>query len=239
MKTLFVLAGGFGTRLRSLVADVPKPLAPVDDRPFITHLITHWAKQGVTDFVFLLHYEAQQIEFFLKQLADDPEFSGLHFKTVVENKPLGTGGAILNAIVYLEMTDSFLVVNADTWLGSGIRISSESLPCSLAAVKVPNTQRYGSLSFKGAKISRFEEKSNSSGPGYVNSGLYHLLPEIFQGFKGGAKFSLEEDVFPELVSTRKLGFVKLGSSFIDIGIPEDYLKFCNWIKLGRSHELQC
>ena len=219
------------------IRDSPKPLAPVDDRPFIAHLITHWAKQGVTDFVFLLHYEAHQIEFVLQQLADDPKFSGVHFKTVVENKPLGTGGAILNAIVDLEMKDSFLVVNADTWLGSGIEILSRSFPCSLAAVKVPNTQRYGSLSFKGAKISRFEEKANSSGTGYVNSGLYHLLPETFDGFSGGAKFSLEEDVFPELVSRRKLGFVKLESSFIDIGIPEDYLKFCNWIELGRRHEL--
>ena len=237
MKTLFVLAGGFGTRLRSLVADVPKPLAPVDGRPFITHLITHWAKQGVTNFVFLLHYEAQKIEYVLQELADDPKFSGVHFKMVVENKPLGTGGAISNAIAYLRMVDSFLVVNADTWLGSGIEILSQSLPCSLAAVKVANTRRYGSLSFEGSKIRRFEEKSNSSGPGYVSSGLYHLLPEIFDGFKGGAKFSLEEDVFPELVSRRKLDFVKLESSFIDIGIPEDYLKFCNWIELGRSHEL--
>jgi len=237
LKTLFVLAGGFGTRLRSLVADVPKPLAPVDDRPFITHLVTHWAKQGVTNFVFLLHYEAHQIEFVLQQLADDPKFSGVHFKTVVENKPLGTGGAILNAIKHLEITDSFLVVNADTWLGSGIEILSASSPCSLVAVKVPNTLRYGSLSFEGIKISRFEEKSNSTGQGYVNSGLYHLSPEIFDDFEVGAKFSLEEDIFPGLVSSQKLGFVKLKSSFIDIGVPEDYLKFCKWIELGKNHDL--
>tara|TARA_X000000950_G_scaffold275453_1_gene361881 strand:- start:32211 stop:32873 length:663 start_codon:yes stop_codon:yes gene_type:complete len=220
-----------------VVADVPKSLAQVDERPFITHLITHWAEQRVTDFVFLLHYEARQIELVLGQLADDPKFSDVHFRTVIESKPLGTGGAILNALGYLEVTDSFLVVNADTWLGSGIEILSRSLPCSLAAVKVPNTQRYGSLSFKGPKISRFEEKSKSFGAGYVNSGLYHLSPEIFNRFEDGAKFSLEEDVFPELVSRRKLGFVKLGCSFIDIGIPEDYLKFCNWIELGRRHEL--
>ena len=236
---MFVLAGGFGTRLRSVVSDVPKPLAPVSGKPFISYLIDHWIEQGINDFVFLLHYEAGQIKAVLESMSADPKYSDVNFRSIIEGVPLGTGGSLLHAIKKLGIKDSFLVANADTWLGSGIRILSESLPCSLAAVKVPNTQRYGSLSFKGAKISRFEEKSNSSGPGYVNSGLYHLLPEIFQGFKGGAKFSLEEDVFPELVSTRKLGFVKLGSSFIDIGIPEDYLKFCNWIKLGRSHELQC
>ena len=69
------------------------------------------------------------------------------------------------------------------------------------------------------------------------NGAELLLFGSFDGFEGDAQFSLEEDVFPELVSRRKLGFVKLESSFIDIGIPEDYLKFCNWIELGRSHEL--
>ena len=135
MKTLFVLAGGFGKRLRSSVPDVPKPLAPVDGRPFLSYLIDHWVEQGVTDFVFLLHYEARQIEFVLQQLANDPKFSAVHFSTVVENKPLGTGGAILNAIADLKMTESFLVANADTWLGSGVEILSKSLPSCLATIK--------------------------------------------------------------------------------------------------------
>ena len=93
------------------------------------------------------------------------------------------------------------------------------------------------LKFEDNKISAFEEKLDSAGQGFVNSGLYYLLPEIFDGFEVGSSFSIESEVFPRLVSGRQLGVVKLNESFIDIGIPEDYLKFCNWVELGRVHGL--
>ena len=78
-----------------------------------------------------------------------------------------------------------------------------------------------------------EEKLTSIGHGYVNSGLYHLLPEVFDGFEVGSNFSIETDVFPRLLASRQLGAIKLTESFIDIGVPEDYLKFCKWVKLGK------
>jgi D-glycero-alpha-D-manno-heptose 1-phosphate guanylyltransferase len=237
MKPLMVLAGGFGTRLRSLVSDVPKPLAPVAGHPFIFHLIQHWVAQGVKDFIFLLHYEASQIEIMLYGLACRPEFTGIQFRVVVEEIPLGTGGAILNAIDFLDMSEGFLVANADTWLGAGIAQLAVETSSAIAAVSVPNSQRYGSLKFEGNKISAFIEKLASTEKGYVNSGLYHLVPEIFDGFKVGSNFSIESDIFPKLVTERQLSVVKLNESFIDIGIPEDYLKFCKWMELGRSHEL--
>lgn len=236
MKPLMVLAGGFGTRLRPLVSDVPKPLAPVAGYPFIFYLIQHWVAQGVKDFIFLLHYEAPQIETMLHNLVRGPEFVGINFTVVVEDTPLGTGGAILNAIDFIGMSEGFLVANADTWLGKGIKqLAAETSP-SIGAVCVPNTQRYGSLKFEGNKVSAFIEKTASPKKGYVNSGLYHLFPEIFNGFKVGSSFSLENDIFPELVTDRQLSAVKLNDSFIDIGIPEDYLKFCKWVEQGRSHE---
>ena len=74
MKSLMVLAGGFGTRLRSVVSDVPKPLAPVAGKPFIVHLIDHWVNQGIEDFIFLLHYEADEIKTELSKLSDRDEF---------------------------------------------------------------------------------------------------------------------------------------------------------------------
>ena len=84
MKPFLVLAGGFGTRLRSLVSDVPKPLAPVEGKPFIVHLIQHWASQGINDFIFLLHYEAEKIEDMLNELSKRDEFSEIRFRVVVE-----------------------------------------------------------------------------------------------------------------------------------------------------------
>ncbi len=234
---LLVLAGGFGTRLRSVVSDVPKPLAPVAGKTFIAHLIAHWMEQGVKEFIFLLHYEACQIEAVLKEMSCDPKFSGVNFKTITEDAPLGTGGAVLHAIKKLGVEDSFLVANADTWLGSGVNTLSQELPCALAAVNVRNSQRYGTLRFEGSKITHFEEKSNAVGQGYVSSGLYHLLPTIFDGFEFGSTFSLEKDIFPKLVAGRELSVVKLDSSFIDIGIPSDYLKFCKWIELERKNDI--
>lgn len=237
MKPLMVLAGGFGTRLRSLVSDVPKPLAPVAGHPFIFHLIEHWVNQGVKDFIFLLHYEATQIQVMLDSLSLVPQFDGIKFRVIVEEIPLGTGGAILNAVDFLGMKEGFLVSNADTWLGAGIAELALEESSAIGAVYVPDGQRYGYLQFEGNKITSFEEKSGTVGKGYVNSGLYHLLPEIFYEFEVGSCFSIERDVFPKLVSDRRLGVVKLNESFIDIGIPTDYLKFCEWVELGRLNEL--
>ena len=237
MKPLMILAGGFGTRLRSLVSDVPKPLAPVAGHPFIFHLIEHWVAQGVKDFIFLLHYEAAQIQVMLDSLALRPDFDGVRFRVVVEENPLGTGGAILNAIDFLGMNEGFLVANADTWLGAGIAELALEASSAIAAVNVPNGQRYGFLQFKGNKITAFDEKLVAAGRGYVNSGLYHLLPEIFDGFEVGSCFSIERDVFPRLVLGRRLGVVKLNESFIDIGIPADYLRFCRWVESGKVNEL--
>ena len=234
---LFVLAGGFGTRLRSIVSDVPKPLAPVMGKAFITHLVAHWMDQGVKEFVFLLHYEASQIESALEEMSSIPKFSGVNFKTITEESPLGTGGSILHAIKKLGIEGSFLVANADTWLGSGVSILSKEPPCALVAVNVPNCQRYGSLQIEGSIITQFKEKSNSIGQGYVSSGLYHLSSAVFDEFEAGTAFSLEESIFPKLVTDRQLRAVKLDASFIDIGMPDDYVRFCNWIELGKKIEL--
>ena len=237
MKPLMVLAGGFGTRLRSVVSDVPKPLAPVAGQPFIVHLIDHWVNQGVVDFIFLLYYEAEKIKRVLSELSGRDEFFGVTFRFVVESTPLGTGGAILNAIDCFGISKGFLVANADTWLGFGVKQLANSKCSALVAVNVPNSKRYGSLKFEGDKICAFGEKLDTVDSGYVNSGLYYLLPEAFDGFEVGSEFSIENEVFPRLVSERQLGAVKLDSNFIDIGIPEDYLRFCKWVELGRESEL--
>lgn len=237
MKPILVLAGGFGTRLRSLVSDVPKPLAPVAKRAFIEHLIEHWVAQGAKDVIFLLHYQAEQIQSLIADLSGRTEYSKIRFRVVVEERPLGTGGAVLNGINKLEIKQGFLVANADTWLGSGIKQLAAAQSPALVAISVPDRQRYGSITLKGDTIVAFEEKGSAIGRGFINSGLYNLLPEVFHGHTAGSSFSIEREVFPNLVASRKLGVVRLEDSFIDIGIPEDYLRFCKWVNLGRKHEL--
>jgi len=234
---MFVLAGGFGTRLKSVVSDVPKPLAPVAGKPFISYLIAQWVEQGINDFVFLLHYESGQIEAVLESISADPKFPHVNFRAITEEVPLGTGGSLLHAIKKLGIKDSFLVANADTWSGSGVDELCGVLPCALTAINVPNSHRYGALRFEGTKITLFEEKNSSVKEGFVNSGLYHLSPEIFDGEEVGSSFSLEDRIFPRLVASSALSLVKLDDIFIDIGVPSDYLKFCAFIESGRQSEI--
>lgn len=226
MKPLLVLAGGFGTRLRAVVNNVPKPLAPVNKLPFISYLIENWVKQGVKEFIFLLHYEAEQIILELNKLSKKVEYSGIIFRTVIEAKPLGTGGSILNALTAFNIKGGFLVSNADTWLQGGIKSLSRKHTPFIAGVQVQDAGRYGSLTFEGNKIKSFQEKGKFKKSMIVNSGLYHLVPEVFDGFKLGLEFSLEDEVFPSLVKSGNLRLIHLRGDFIDIGVPEDYFNFC-------------
>ena len=112
-KKLLVLAGGFGTRLRTVVGDRPKPLADINGKPFLDLIIENWVTQGVRDFVFLLHYQSQQIISHLDKIKGN-ELNACRYITLTEPNPVGTGRAIANALRKLELRDSFLVANADT-----------------------------------------------------------------------------------------------------------------------------
>ena len=233
MKPMIVLAGGFGTRLKSVLNDVPKPLAPVIGKPFIIFLLEHWIDKGVNKFIFLLHYKSDLIS---KTILDFLSHCGknITIEFIEESEPLGTGGSILNAIDELKINHSFLVVNADTWLGDGFNQISNMKPNTIAAVKVTNAQRYGSINIKNSLIKDFREKSKSVENGYISAGLYHLNPDIFKDVSLDTNFSLEDKIFPLLADKGKLRALKLKTSFIDIGIPEDYIKFCNWIEHNKK-----
>lgn len=237
MKPILVLAGGFGTRLKSVVSDVPKPLAPVCGKPFLMHLIENLVSQGAKDFVLLLHYEADLIMLMIAEVLERYSVYGITITSIVEDRPLGTGGSIMNAVNTLNINESFLVVNADTWLGDGLRQLSISSPNTIAAVKVKDCSRYGALVLENAKIEKFLEKNLSHNGGFINAGSYHLSPNIFKDFLASANFSLENDVFPTLVENGTLSAIKIDTHFIDIGVPEDYFRFCTWIKSGKKIEL--
>ena len=107
MKNLIVLAGGFGSRLKTAVSDVPKPLAPIGDKTFLEYLINNWTKVGIKDITFLLHYESEKIIELLKSLSEKSFYKNVSFSFLVEDIPLGTGGSILNAIKVLNIKESF------------------------------------------------------------------------------------------------------------------------------------
>jgi D-glycero-alpha-D-manno-heptose 1-phosphate guanylyltransferase len=230
---LLVLAGGFGTRLQSVVSDVPKALAPVGNVPFLYLQLEHWLAQGVRSFVFLLHHQAELIIDFLEEeqigLLKDCEIQWL-----VESTPMDTGGAIACAIEQLNFSGDFLVTNADTWLGTGIQeLWQAGLP-SMAVVKVEDAGRYGNVQFDDKNlITSFNEKSPKTGAEWINAGMCYLNTELFKEWNH-EPFSLEQIVFAMLAAQGKLKAVPLQTNFIDIGVPDDYFRLCRWIETGRE-----
>ena len=234
---LLVLAGGFGSRLRSVVSDVPKPLAPINGIPFLSFQLDNWASQGIKEFIFLLHFEADVIIEFLKKWNNLEANQDIEMRFVIEHIPLGTGGSVANAVQKLDLTSNFLVTNADTWLGSGIQELSHASAPVISVVEVANAKRYGTIVFdKNLCVTRFTEKIESGNSGWINAGLSLLHPEIFKSWDG-KETSLEADYFPSLVKKNCLIALPLKDNFIDIGIPEDYHRFCKWIEQSQEGQL--
>ncbi|QWD28804.1 NTP transferase domain-containing protein [Polynucleobacter paneuropaeus] len=234
---LLVLAGGFGTRLQSVLSGLPKPLAPVGGRPFLLLQIEQWIGQGVKSFIFLLHHHADLIIEFLKnEQANLLRECQVHY--VVEPSPMGTGGAISYAVEQLGIEGDFLVANADTWLGSGIQQLMEAHSPAVLTTYKSDVGRYGEIIFNHQhQILAFTEKKiGDAHSGWINAGLYRMNSSLFRelDFK---KFSLEETVFPRLVKINGLLAVPVKAEFIDIGIPEDYSRFCQWVESGKAIEL--
>jgi NDP-sugar pyrophosphorylase family protein len=220
---LFMLAGGFGTRLSQVVKDVPKPLAPIHGRPFLAYLLENYHRQGIRKFVFLVHHKASLMKDFVKQEQHSGILRYCEVNLIEEEQPMGTGGAVKAALQELPEITDFLVSNADTYLSSGVAEMLNAEAPALAAVWQEDTGRYGSLQNENSKITHFIEKSPNAGPGLINAGLYRLSSSCFRDMPSGS-FSLENTLFPALLNNHSLQFVRIIADFIDIGIPEDYEK---------------
>ena len=230
---LLVLAGGIGSRLKAVVSDVPKALAPIGDKPFLQLQIGHWLSQGVREFTFLLQYQADQIiDFLVMQKRLLP--TDCRIDWVIEPQPLDTAGAVAHAIKTSDVKNNFLLTNGDTWLGGGIQEVFQTAAPAMAVVHLDNIGRYGKVQFNEDQlVTSFTEKDDQHSSGWINAGLCQLDPGLFNNWDG-KPFSLERDLFPKLVKKQQLTAAPLQTPFIDIGIPEDYYRFCRWIESGKQ-----
>lgn len=234
---LLVLAGGFGTRLSSVLNDVPKALATVGVVPFLYLQIVHWKNQGIKNLVFLLHHRADLIIHFLLQECKTGILNDCVVDWVVEPAPMGTGGAVAYAVNKLQIMGNFLVTNADTWLGTGIAQVSQANSPVLAVVQLTDVDRYGLVRFDTQfSVTSFEEKSQGNRLGWINAGLCQLNAKSFEDWDS-RPFSLEQKTLPDLVHDGHLKAVLLETEFIDIGVPDDYFRFCRWIAADRKDRL--
>ena len=217
-----VLAGGLGTRLRGVVDDVPKPMAPVQGRPFLALVLDQLVDAGFKTVIIAAGYRHEVIRSYF-----GADYRGLALRYSVEHEPLGTGGAIRLACVQADARDVF-VLNGDTYLELDFRAMMEAhvragSHLSMAICHVPDVARYGALEFCDDRLLRFLEKERS-GPGWINGGTYILGPDLRARLRPRGAFSFEHDLLePEVGSIRPLAFRSSGL-FIDIGIPEDYAK---------------
>lgn len=233
---LLVLAGGAGSRLRPVLPDTPKALAPIGAIPFLALQVENWVNQGVVSFVFLLHHQADQVVEFLERVRHSL-LKGCEVSVVIEPNPLDTGGAVGYAVRELGIKGDFLLTNADTWLGDGISKFTGSIAPAIAVVHLENTSRYGQVRFDTQHtVVDFVEKNILAGPGWINAGLSLLHPRLFESWDG-RRFSLEQQLFPQLVQQRLLTAAPIESDFIDIGIPADYQRFCSWAASNRKSKL--
>lgn len=215
-----ILAGGFGTRLKHVVSDVPKPMAPINDKPFLEYIFEDLNKKGVTHVVLAVGYMKEKIEEYFKN-----QYKNIEISYSEENSPLGTGGAIKKAVSKCREEDIF-IINGDTFYDVDLEkmkkfhIENKS-SLTIAVKEMENFDRYGSLVIKNNKIIKFEEKKPML-KGKINGGIYLIKKNIFQGIEQES-FSFEKEIL-ENEKIEKYAYESNGY-FIDIGIPEDYYKF--------------
>ncbi len=221
IKEAIILAGGLGTRLRETVPDVSKCMAPVAGRPFLFHVINFLRSQGVEKFIFSLGHLYEQIRDYLAA-----EFSTLNYQCSIEEKPLGTGGAIQLACGRATEKD-VIVVNGDTLfradLHQAFRFHNHNLAeCTLLLKPMKKFDRYGVVELNGEQfVKSFREKQFYE-TGNINAGLYLLQVPKFLDEEFPDKFSFEKDYLEKFYDKRRIYGLIQDTYFIDIGIPEDY-----------------
>lgn len=224
-KPLIILAGGFGTRLQSVLKGNPKPLADINGTPFLKLLFINWIEQGFSKFILSLHFESDKIIGLVEELKNTI-LATSEVIYVVEKEPLGTGGAISYVVKELNLEGDFFVVNADTWIKTGYSDMNEVDGNLIGVVHIENTERYGKVMVDECqRILKFEEKNQNNSSGIINAGVYKLNSSLFSNWDGSS-YSIENHTFPNLVRNKDLKGIELKTNFIDIGVPEDYLKFC-------------
>lgn len=216
-----ILAGGFGIRLRNVVPNLPKPMAPVAGKPFVEHVLLSLSKKGFSRVILSVGFMAEKIISYFGN-----NFYGIEIVYAIEKSPLGTGGAIVSSMLNCR-TDHVYIFNGDSYINLEIN-EIEALwelnhnPIIIAR-NVIDTSRYGRIESKNGQIIAFSEKG-THGPGLINAGCYLFPVGLLKDIPQGKSFSIENDYFAKEVSKKSFDLFITKGYFIDIGLPEDYAR---------------
>lgn len=222
---VMILAGGLGTRLRSVVSDIPKCMAPVAGKPFLWYLLEYLRRFDVSAVILSVGYLREAIESWIAEHAQEYPFE---FRFAVETEPLGTGGAIKLAASQVRGSE-VVIINGDTYFDvdlNALEASRRSTGASItiALKKMYDFDRYGSVEIApDGTIVAFREKVHRS-EGLINGGvsILDLSSDLLAGTP--EKFSFEKEVMEPQCRLGKLYGLEQKGYFIDIGIPEDYAR---------------
>ena len=223
VSTAIILAGGLGTRLRQVAPKVPKPMAPINNRPFLEYQMDYWIKQGIVKFILSVGYLKDVI---INHFGNS--YKGISIEYVEESSPLGTGGGLLFAAKNLHETfvvlngDTFFEVNLSELLKFHLKNSSE---WTFSLFYMEQSERYLGIEIdnNGRVLSLKSKPDRPSN--LINGGVYLINPSALTklSYNADTKASLEDDLLPEFILSNKSIFgLEFCGKFIDIGIPEDY-----------------
>lgn len=217
-----VLAGGKGTRLQSVVSDVPKPMADINGRPFLEYLLHSLSTKGVGKIILSVGYKHDIVSSYFSN-----NFEGMDISYAIENVPLGTGGALVESLKQVSERN-VLLLNGDSLFDVDVKQLYEyhklhDFDVTLALKEMYDFERYGTVTVDNNKVIDFEEKVYKKS-GLINGGVYVLKSSLLSSIPHSEKFSFEADVLQKYVDQLSIGAFIDNAYFIDIGIPEDYEK---------------
>ena len=230
ITTAIILAGGLGTRLRSVVSELPKCMAPVNGRPFIDYVIHYLLQYQVNHFIFSVGYKSEAIISHIQ--TNYPE---LNAEFAIEATPLGTGGGIQLALTYVK-EENAIIVNGDTIFEADLDALStlhlqHKAACTLALKPMKQFDRYGVVTIdKNHLVTGFQEKKYYE-EGLINGGIYMLNKLSFLQHPFPTVFSFEKDFLEKYIEQEKITGHSFDAFFIDIGIPEDYERAQTLLKI--------
>ena len=251
VNTAIVLCGGLGTRLRSVVSDLPKSMADIQGAPFLEHLLRYWIDQGIQRFILCVGYKADEIINYFGNLYGDAEIL-----YSVEKTALGTGGALLKAINQFNLIDPIILINGDTFFAVNLNDLEEfaikrNADCCFSLFQSSGViSRYlpiaieddGSLIIKSGEaignelgvLNAAKEPISYSeierGLNSYNGGVYWIRPNALDYFldQHGENLSLENEIIPYCIKSGKFFYgLIFNGLFIDIGVPDDYFRARN------------
>ncbi len=222
IKEAIILAGGLGTRLKGVINDIPKPMAPIGEKPFLTYLLDYLVGYGIQKVILAVGYKYEAIQNYYKS-----SFKGMKLEYAVEDEPMGTGGGIANALKFVSQPN-VLLLNGDTFFQVNLEElckhhESSNAAMTLSLKEMHDFDRYGTVLLDGSRVISFQEKTRVH-KGLINGGVYIFNTAIFNHPKLTGKFSFEKDVLEASVNKINMQGYCSDSYFIDIGVPEDYQK---------------